>query len=150
MMVEVLADLPAFEPLPQPEDGVTYAAKIRKEETRIDWSRPVTELVRHVQGLAPFPGAWFEVNSERIKVLAAEVELNLRHPRESGDPASLQEEQRDPRLRGGDGLVLDDGLLIACGNGALRPTLVQRAGKGAMSPSELLRGFAIPKGSILP
>src|SRR5262245_28851327 len=61
-MVEVLGDLPRFEPIPQPDDGVTYAAKINKDEARIDWSRPATELVRQAQGLAPFPGAWFEVN----------------------------------------------------------------------------------------
>jgi methionyl-tRNA formyltransferase len=127
MMVEVLADLPKFEPIPQPEDGVTYASKISKEEARIDWSRPAVELVRHVQGLAPFPGAWFEVNGERIKLLAAE---------KAGG-------------RGEPGEVLDDRLEIACGNGALRPTLVQRAGKGAMTPDELLRGFAIAEGTIL-
>src|SRR5688572_11462197 len=70
-MVEVLTDLPSFEPIPQPEDGVTYAAKISKQETRIDWARPAAGLVRHIQGLAPFPGAWFEVDGERIKLLAA-------------------------------------------------------------------------------
>lgn len=127
MMIEVLADLPGFEPIPQPEDGITYAAKIKKEEARIDWSRPAKELVRHVQGLAPFPGAWFEVGGERIKLLAAE--------RASG--------------HGQPGEVIDDRLAIACGNGALRPNLVQRAGKGAMTPDELLRGFAVPKGTLL-
>ena len=127
MMVEVLADLPSFEPIPQPEEGVTYAAKIKKEEARIDWSRPALELVRHVQGLAPFPGAWFEANGERIKLLAAE--------KASG--------------HGNAGEVLDDQLTIACGNGAMRPTLIQRAGKGPMAPVELLRGFAVPKGTIL-
>jgi methionyl-tRNA formyltransferase len=127
MMVEVLADLPRFEPIPQPEDGVTYASKIKKDEARIDWSRPAAELVRHVQGLAPFPGAWFEVDGERIKLLAAEM------VRGSGDP----------------GQVIDDLLTIHCGSGALRPTLVQRAGKGAMSAEELLRGFPIPMGTIL-
>jgi methionyl-tRNA formyltransferase len=81
-----------------------------------------------VQGLAPFPGAWFEVNGERVKVLAADVETYPRHPRSE---------------------VLDDDLLIGCGDGALRPTLVQRAGKGAMSAEELLRGFPIPKGTVL-
>jgi methionyl-tRNA formyltransferase len=131
MMVEVLADLPSYEPIPQPEDGVTYAAKISKEEARIDWSRPASELVRHVQGLAPFPGAWFEIRGERIKILAA------------------NEEKVDSRFRGNDGLVVDDTLLVACGSGALRPTLVQRAGKGAMSAEELLRGFAIPEGTVL-
>jgi methionyl-tRNA formyltransferase len=127
MMVEVLSDLPRYEPIPQPEDGVTYAAKISKEEARIEWSRPAAELVRHVQGLAPFPGAWCEVGGERIKLLAA-AEVSGH-----GEP----------------GEVLDDQLTISCGNGALRPTLVQRAGKGAMSAEELLRGFAVPKGSIL-
>ena len=131
MMVEVLADLPSFRPIPQPEDGVTYAAKISKEEARIDWSRPAAELVRQVQGLAPFPGAWFEVGGERIKVLAA------------------REEEVDSRFRGNDGLVVDDALTIACSSGAIRPTLIQRAGKGAMTVEELLRGFTIPKGTIL-
>ena len=128
MMVEVLTDLPRFEPIPQPDDGVTYAAKISKDEARINWSRPAAELVRHVQGLAPFPGAWFEVGGDRIKILASE-------------------------MAGGHGLpgeVLDDQLVISCGNGAMRPIKVQRAGKGAMSPQELLRGFPIPSGTILP
>ena len=127
MMVEVLADLPRFEPIPQPEEGVTYAAKISKDEARIDWSRPASEIARQVQGLAPFPGAWFEANGERVKLLAADT----------------------ARGDGRHGEVLDDDLLIACGREALRPTLVQRAGKGAMTTGELLRGFAIPKGTIL-
>ncbi len=148
MMVDVLADLPSFDPIPQPEDGVTYAAKIRKEEARIDWSRPAEELVRHIQGLAPFPGAWFEWKSERIKVLAAQAEPLPRHSRESGNPAN-KDDELGPRFRGGDGIVLDDQLLIECGNEALRPTLLQRAGRSAMSPEELLRGFPIPKGTIL-
>jgi methionyl-tRNA formyltransferase len=127
MMVEVLGDLPSFEPIPQPEDGVTYAAKISKDEARIDWSRPAPDLVRHVQGLAPFPGAWFDVDGERIKLLAA--------AKANGTGLA--------------GEVLDDRLTVACGRGALRPTQVQRAGKGAMSPDELVRGFAIAKGTIL-
>ncbi|HTK59004.1 MAG TPA: methionyl-tRNA formyltransferase [Sphingomicrobium sp.] len=127
MMVEVLADLPSYEPIEQPGEGVTYAAKISKEEARIDWSRPAAQLARQVQGLAPFPGAWFEANGERIKLLAADVEAG----------------------HGAPGEVIDDQLTIGCGNGALRPTLVQRAGKGAMGAGELLRGFAIPKGTVL-
>ena len=127
MMVEVLADLPRFEPIVQPAEGVTYASKIDKEEARIDWSRPARELARHVQGLAPFPGAWFEVGGERIKILAAE---------EASD-------------HGAPGAVLDDRLTVACGNGSLRPALVQRAGKGVMSAEELLRGFSIPQGTSL-
>ena len=127
MMVEVLADLPSFEPIPQPGEGVTYAAKISKDEARIDWTRSASEIARQVQGLAPFPGAWFETEGDRVKVLAASVA--------EGD--------------GAPGAVLDDMLTIACGKGAIRPTLVQRAGKGAMSVEDLLRGFAIPRGAIL-
>ncbi|QDP20336.1 methionyl-tRNA formyltransferase [Sphingomonas xanthus] len=127
MMVEVLHNLPLFEPIPQLDDGVTYAAKISKEEARIDWSRPAAELVRHVQGLAPFPGAWFEVGGERIKLLSARAVDG------SGQP----------------GEVIDDRLTIACGSGALQPAQLQRAGKAAMSVDELLRGFTLPKGMRL-
>ena len=130
-MVEVLGKLGALPLLPQPAEGVTYAAKISKEEARIDWTRTASELERLVQGLAPFPGAWFEFDGERIKLLASEVE------------------QRGPRVRRDDGLVLDDKLLIACGDGALRPLVVQRAGKSPMSLDELLRGFAVPIGTQL-
>jgi methionyl-tRNA formyltransferase len=127
MMVEVLADLPNYDPIDQPLDGVTYAAKISKDEARIDWSRPAAELARHVQGLAPFPGAWFEAEGERVKLLACEIAS------ESGDP----------------GEVLDDRMTIASGSGAIRPTLLQRAGKSVMGAEELLRGFSIDKGTIL-
>ena len=128
MMTEVLADLPAFPPEPQPDEGVTHAPKIRKEEARIDWSLFAGELARLVQGLAPFPGAWFEVDGERIKLLEAVA----------GDDA-----------RGHAGEVFDESLGIACGKGHLRPLLVQRAGRGPMTPDELLRGFPIPKGTRL-
>ena len=131
-MVEVLGKLNTLPLVPQPSEGVTTAAKISKEEARIDWSRSASELQRHVQGLAPFPGAWFKLGEERIKVLAAQVE------------------QRDPRLRGDDGTVLDDRLLIACGEGELRPSLLQRAGRSAMDVDEFLRGFPVAKGIILP
>ena len=124
-MVEVLSKLGSLPLLPQPVEGLTYAAKISKEEARIDWARPAGELVRLVQGLAPFPGAWFEIDGERIKVLAAGSV--------SGSGMS--------------GTVIDDRLLIACGNGALQPEVVQRAGKAPMSVDELLRGFAVPVGT---
>jgi methionyl-tRNA formyltransferase len=114
----------------QPEDGATYAPKVNKAETRIDWSRPAVEIERQVRAFAPAPGAWFQANGERIKLLEAAVE-------------------RDSRLRGNDGLVLNDALLIQCGEGAIRPTMVQRSGRSPMSAGELLRGFAIPKGTIL-
>jgi methionyl-tRNA formyltransferase len=133
-------------PVAQPEEGVTYAKKIDKAEARIDWSRSAEEIERQVRAFVPSPGVWFEVNGERVKLL--EAEITSRHPRESGGPASA-EEQRDSRLRGNDGLVLDDELLIQCGEGAIRPLKVQRAGRGVMTPDELLHGFPIPKGTIL-
>jgi methionyl-tRNA formyltransferase len=128
LMVRYLASPGDYRPHTQPSDGVTHAAKIRKEEARIDWSRPASEIARQVQGLAPFPGAWFEVAGERIKILEAV----------SGDPG------------GEPGLVLDDCLNVACGTGHLRPLKVQRAGKAPMNVGELLRGFPIPKGTVLP
>ena len=115
------------EPVPQPEDGVTYAAKIDKAEARVDWSRSAVEIERQVRAFAPAPGAWFETNGERVKLLEAEL---ADHP-------------------GAPGQVLDDALTIACGTGAIRPLIVQRAGRGPMTPGELLRGFAIPKGTVL-
>jgi len=127
LLVDVLADLGAFPPEPQPDDGVTYAAKIDKAEARIAWARPAAEVERQVRAFAPVPGAWFEIGGERVKLLAAELV--------GGSGAA--------------GEVLDGGLTIACGTGAIRPTLVQRAGRGPMTPSELLRGFAIPVGTVL-
>lgn len=115
-------------PVPQPEEGVTYAKKTDKAEARIDWSRSAVEVERQVRAFAPAPGAWFEVNGERVKLLAAAV----------GDDAT-----------GNPGEVLDDALNVACGQGYIRPLRVQRAGKGAMSAGELLRGFPIPTGTIL-
>jgi methionyl-tRNA formyltransferase len=127
MMVEVLADPGAYPPQPQPADGVTYAAKIDKAEARIDFARPAAEIERQVRAFAPAPGAWFEHDGERIRILAAEVT--------AGDDAP--------------GTVLDDALTIACGTDALRLHTVQRAGRGVMSAVELLRGFSIPAGTRL-
>ena len=115
-------------PVPQPEDGVTYANKIAKTESRIDWGRPAVEVERQVRAFAPSPGAWFEANGERIKLLAAAVD---------GDAS------------GQAGEVLDDSLAVVCGKGVIRPLKAQRAGRGVMSPGELLRGFAVPPGTIL-
>ncbi len=123
-VVALFADKNEFSPIAQPADGVTYAAKIIKAETRIDWSRPAAEIVRHVQGLAPFPGAWFELDGERIKLLAAEAVDGEGRP----------------------GKLLDDALTIACGDGAIRPILLQRAGHKALPLGEFQRGFAIPAG----
>jgi methionyl-tRNA formyltransferase len=112
----------------QPADGVTYAAKITKEECRIDWRRSAAELDRQIRGLSPAPGAFTEVKGERLTILAAEIV---------------------PGQAGAAGVTLDDKLTIACGADALRPTLVKRAGKRAMSTDELLRGFAVAKGTAL-
>jgi methionyl-tRNA formyltransferase len=113
---------------PQPDEGVTYAAKIAKAETRIDWSRSAEQIERQVRAFNPVPGAWFEVNGERIKILDEAIGSGA-----FGKP----------------GEVLDDCLNIACGEGYIRPLKVQRAGRGVMTPGELLRGFPIPKGTIL-
>lgn len=144
-MVEVLGDLDAFPPVPQDDARTTHAAKIDKAEARIDWSRPAAELVRHVAGLAPFPGAWFEVGEERVKLLLAE---EIANPREGGD---LPLDEGGSRLRGSSpaGEVLDAEFTIACGQGAIRPLRLQRAGKPAMGREDFLRGRAIEAGTIL-
>ena len=112
---------------PQPDDGVTYAAKLGKAEGRLDWTRPAAELARTVRAFDPWPGTWFEVGGERIKVLAAEAVES------SSDAAP--------------GTVLDDRAAIRCGQGALRPLRLQRPGKGAMEAADFLRGFDFPKGT---
>jgi methionyl-tRNA formyltransferase len=114
-------------PEPQPIAGVTYAHKVDKAETRIDWSKPAKEIERQVLAFSPSPGAWFEANDERIKLLEAEV------VEASGKP----------------GKVLGDDLTIAAGSAAIHPIKVQRAGRAPMSAAELLRGFPIRKGSVL-
>ncbi|AOH85317.1 methionyl-tRNA formyltransferase [Sphingomonas panacis] len=145
LMVTVLGDMAAHPPLPQPEDGVTYAAKIDKAETRIDWSQSAEQVERQVRAFNPVPGAWFEVAGERIKVLACLT----RHPSESWDLPGAGEAAaaRDPSFRWGDGMVIDTALTIACGSGEIRPTLLQRAGRGVVTAEELLRGFPIPAGT---
>jgi methionyl-tRNA formyltransferase len=112
---------------PQPEEGVTYAVKIAKGETRIDWSKPWRKVHDHIRGLSPFPGAWFELGGVRVKAL------------------------RSTRGQGGGapGMVLDDKLTIACADGAVRLTQVQRAGKQPMSAEEFLRGTSIKPGTCL-
>jgi methionyl-tRNA formyltransferase len=113
---------------PQPQEGVTYASKIEKAEARIDWSHPAEQIERQVRAFAPAPGAWFEVQGERVRILKA---------------AALSEDS------GRAGEVLDDELTVGAADGSIRPLKVQRAGRSAMTASELLRGFAIPKGTIL-
>lgn len=162
MMVRVLADPDAFPPVVQPEAGVTYAHKIDKTESRIDWAQGAVQVERQIRSFNPFPGAFFEYQGERFRVHSAEVIAPTddlsgpRHPRKSGDPSpeatvSTVGSEMDSRLRRNDevGIVLDTHLTIACASGAIRPTLIQRAGKSAMSVAELLRGFTIPEGAKL-
>ena len=159
MMVRVLADPDAFPPVVQPEDGVTYAHQIDKAESRIDWKQSAVQVERQIRAFNPFPGAFFEYQDERFRVHSAEVVdvfSPSRHPRENGGPSpeatvSTTGSEMDSRLRGNDevGIVLDNHLTIACASGAIRPTLIQRAGKSAMTVAELLRGFTIPEGAQL-
>ena len=124
-----------LETTPQAESGVTYAEKIDKAEARIDWSRPAREVHNHIRGLSPFPGAWTEIGlgaqnvkgPVRVKVLRSVLAQG------SGAP----------------GTVLDDGLTIACGEGAVRLVRVQRAGKGAQETDEFLRGNRVEAGAKL-
>ena len=125
LMVEVLEDLPRRRAEPQPQFGATHAAKIDKAEARLDFTHGAALLERQVRAFAPRPGAFFEYEGERIRVLAAEV----------------------IGREGVAGTTLDDDLTIACGFGALRPTIVQRAGKPAMDTAAMLRGKPIPAGT---
>ncbi|HVX35040.1 MAG TPA: methionyl-tRNA formyltransferase [Hyphomicrobium sp.] len=133
LMVEALAQLEAgtLKTTPQPQEGVTYAAKIDKRETRIDFAKPAHEVADHIRGLSPYPGAWFEANlgskPERIKVLRASAIS------QSGEP----------------GVLLDDELTIACGKGSIRIEQLQRAGKQPMKASDFLRGARLAPGTRL-
>jgi methionyl-tRNA formyltransferase len=127
LMVRVLADIGAYPPQVQPEEGVTYARKIDKAEARLDFSAAAQQVERQVRAFAPVPGAFFEYEGERYKVLAADVAAGGGWP----------------------GNVLDETLTIACGQGTIRPTRIQRAGKPAMDTAELLRGKPIPAGTYL-
>ena len=121
LIVDALARLPDLPERPQSETGVTYAEKIDKAEARIDWTRPAAEVDRQIRGLSPFPGAWCEIGSERIKLLRS----------------SLAEGDAAPGTHLG-------GFRIACGSGAVQITEAQRQGKRAMQADEILRGLALP------
>lgn len=127
LMVQVLSDLNAYPPVPQPAEGVTYATKIDKAEARIDFSKSAEFIERQVRAFNPMPGAFFEYEGERYKVLEA----------------------NDKDAAGKPGIVLDEKLLIACSTGAIRPLVIQRAGKPAMPLADFLRGKTIPVGTIL-
>ena len=133
LMVEVLGSLDTgtLHCIEQDDSLATYAAKLSNKETQIDWARPAREVHDHIRGLSPYPGAWFQIvrngKTERIKVQEA--------TREEG--------------QGAPGTLLDDGLTVACAEGAVRLTRVQRAGKKPMSSDDFLRGIDLPPGSSL-
>lgn len=127
LMVDVLADLDAHPARPQLEDGITYAAKIAKDEMRLDLAQDAAAAERQIRAFNP-PGAWLEINGERLRILAADV---------------LDAPATPP------GTITDGQFTIACATGAIRPTSVQRAGRGVMTVAELLRGFPIPPGTRL-
>ena len=127
LIVEVLDSLSEFKAYSQSAAGVTYARKIEKSETKIDWSLPAKTINRKIRALSPFPGAWTEINGERIKLLASKV-IN---------------KENEP------GMVLDKGFSIACGQKAVEITEAQRPGKSAQKSDVFLRGFRLQKGSKL-
>ena len=128
LMVRALGEIErGTKSTPQPVQGVTYAEKIKKDETRIDWGKPWQDVHNHIRGLSPFPGAWFEIGDARIKA--------LRSTKGEG--------------KGKPGTALDDKLTIACGDGAIRLTQVQRAGKQPMNADEFLRGSPVKAGTQL-
>ena len=129
LMVGALAHLEAgtLACTAQRTEGVTYAAKIGKDDSRIDFTRPAQTVHDHIRALAPMPGAWFPVGSERVRVLAAAPTQDCGAP----------------------GTVLDSALTVACGTGAIRLIMLQRAGKRPMPAEDFLRGFPLPPGTRL-
>jgi methionyl-tRNA formyltransferase len=127
LIVQALDRLGGLVPQPQAETGVTYAAKIDKAEAQVDWTRPAADLDRLIRGLSPFPGAWVQIGDERVKLLGSCLAEGAGRP----------------------GEVLDDGLRVACGTGALRITRLQRAGKAAQDAESFLRGRLVAAGTQL-
>lgn len=127
LIVQVLGDLDAYPQQAQPLEGITYAHKIDKAEARLDFTASAEQVLRQIRAFMPAPGAFFELEGERYKVLSADLAEG------AGDP----------------GVTLDDALTIACGVGAIRVNTIQRAGKPAMAVAELLRGRPIPAGTRL-
>ncbi|GAB1378137.1 methionyl-tRNA formyltransferase [Pararhodobacter aggregans] len=126
LIIEALDRLPSLTPQPQPDEGVTYAAKIDKAEARVDWSAPAAQIARQINGLSPFPGAWCDTPAGRLKLLNA----------------TATDEQGTP------GTILHD-LTVACGQGAVAITRAQREGKRPMEADELLRGLGWEPGTRL-
>ena len=121
LITQALDQLPNLTPKPQPETGVTYAHKIDKSEARIDWTKPAQKIDGQIRGLSPFPGAWTEIDGERIKLLNSIVTKDAATP----------------------GTHLG-GFRIACGTGAVQITRAQRPGKRPMSAEDILRGTILP------
>ncbi len=121
MIVQALTTLPDLKPLPQPDTGITYAAKIDKAEARIDWTRPAPEIDRTIRGMSPFPGAWTMMGVERVKLLGSQVASGTGAP----------------------GQVLN-GLTVACGSGAVAINALQREGKKPLPTIVALRGLTLP------
>ena len=121
------AERGALQLTPQPEAGVTYAEKISKSETRIDWSKPAAAVHNHIRGLSPFPGAWFELDGVRVKALRTTLAKGSAAP----------------------GTVVDDKLTVACGDDAIRLVQIQRAGKQPMDAGDFLRGTPVKAGAQL-
>ncbi len=129
LLIETLRELESGRAIetPQSEVGVTYAHKITLAEARIDWTRPAREVDWRIRGLAPHPGAWFDLGGARVKALHSRMGLG----------------------KGAPGEALDDALLIACGEGAVRLLAVQREGRGPLDAAEFLRGVQVPAGTLL-
>lgn len=127
LMAETLDKLASIRPEKQDDADATYARKIDKAEAAIDWTQTALHIERQVRAFSPFPGAWFEMEGERIKLLRARV----------------------IGVNGHAGTVLDDDFTIACGNAAIRPLELQRAGKPAMQADEYLRGKPAIVGTVL-
>lgn len=127
LMAEVLADMDSHPAAAQLVEGVTYARKVDKSEARLDFSQNAEELERQIRAFTPVPGAFFEFEGERFRILAADI----------------------VEITGESGTVVNDQLTIACAQGAIRPKIIQRAGKPAMPLTDFLRGNSIPTGTIL-
>ncbi|WP_270731961.1 methionyl-tRNA formyltransferase [Shimia sp. Alg240-R146] len=126
-IADALANLSALKPEPQPSEGVTYAEKIAKSEAKIDWTATAGEVDRKIRGLSPFPGAWTEIDGQRVKLLASRIGAG------QGEPGTL----------------LDDALTVACASGSVQLLRLQRAGKGAQDAETFLRGFPLSAGQTL-
>ncbi|NKB19090.1 MAG: methionyl-tRNA formyltransferase [Alphaproteobacteria bacterium] len=126
---DALVDLQAgdVDPMPQSDVGATYAAKITRDEGLLDWRQSAIDVERRIRALNPWPGTWFERNGERIRILSAELVNG------AGEP----------------GTILDECAVIACGDGAIKPLVMQRPGKSATDAEAFLRGYDLPVGTVL-